>query len=491
MGKPGPIGYLRNAYRKAPRLYTLGELCIVLGGIFLIIYVVRFSYWSPYLCALTGSISVLVIISSFFVHEDTLKDLGIRIDNLRESFKEVSIAILIGLAVIGIIFFFYRDTYRHHDLGRFSTDTLGYMFWGCLQQFFLNSFLYLRLRKVLVNNYVAIVSTAVIFTSLHIPNPGLMTCAAAGGLIFPFLFSRNRNIFTLGVMHGLLASVTLTLLSPYPIYNYRVGPQGTERYSTYGDSIVICSGDVTGDGKDEIIAADGPAEGDNPEVVVVTGDGVLVSRFPAFDIPSPYGATIAAGDTDGDGKDEIISGRGPWRKNDTLVTVFTGTGERLTSFTAFPGKKYGTNVAMGYIDGDGKDEIIATPGPGQGYHPIVKVFTGTGQLLGEFQVNDLVHNDEYFQYMRHGLRISAGDIDGDGKDEIVAGPPYLHAYRTHFIAIDFPNGIATPEQSRWVWVYLHKGLYGLNAAVGDVNGDGTGEIIAGPGRTTGRLRSSW
>jgi hypothetical protein len=482
MGRLKPIEYLRNVYRKNPRLYTLGELIVVLGGIFLIIWVLRFSYWSPYLSTLVGIVSSLVLLSSFFVHQDSLKDLGIRVDNLRDSFKEVSVVILFSLAIVACIFNFYRETYRHHDLGRVLLDTLGYIFWGSLQQFFLNSFFYLRLKKVLVNKYVAIISAAVIFSLVHVPNAGLMICGLVGGLLFCFLFSRNRNIFTLGAMQGILAVATLTLLSPYPIYNYRVGPQGFERYSAFGDSVFVCSGDVTGDGKDEILATNGPAEGNDPEIFVFTGDGVPVSRFPAFDTPSPYGAAIAAGDVDGDGKDEIIAARGPWRKNDTLITVLTGAGERLTSFVAFPGKKYGVNVAAGDLNGDGRDEIIAALGPGQRYRPLIRVFTGSGQLLAEFRVNDLVHNDEYYQYMRNGIRVSAGDLDGDGKDEIVGAPPYLHAYRTHFITIDFPGVITAPGQSKWHWVYFSRGtVYGLSTAVGDLDGDGTAEVIAGPG----------
>ncbi len=479
---PRPITFLRELYHKSPRLYTLGELCIVLGGIFLIIWVLRFYYWGPYLSTLAGIVSGLVFLSGFFVHEDTLKDLGIRVDNLGRSFKEVGVATLFCIAAILCIFMFYRESYRPHDLGRVLLDWLGYIFWGSLQQLALNSFLYLRLRKILANNYAATISAAAIFSLLHVPNTALVVFTSIGGLLFCSLFSRNRNIFALGVMHGTVAIVALTLLVPGLMSDFRVGRQGFERYSTYGNTMVLCSGDVNGDGKDEILVNRGPAEGNDSEILVFTGDGVPVDRFTAFEVQSPYGANLAAGDLDGDGADEIIAARGPYRKNDTLITVLTGTGKRLTSFIAFPGKSYGANVASGDLDGDGKDEIIAGLGPGQVYRPVIRVFTGTGQLLVEFQTNDLIHNDEYYVYMRHGIRVSAGDIDGNGSDEIIGAPPYLHAYRTHFIAVDFSGGIAAPKQSRWYWVYFRRGcLYGLNTAVGDVDGNGTDEVLAGPG----------
>ena len=236
-----------------------------LGGIFLIIWVLRFSYWGPYLSTLAGIISGLVFLSGFFVHEDTLKDLGIRVDNLAKSFKEVGVATIFCIAAILCIFMFYRDSYRHHDLGRVLLDLLGYIFWGSLQQFALNSFLYLRLRKILANNYAAIISAAAIFSLLHVPNVALVIFTSIGGLLFCFLFSRNRNIFALGVMHGTVAIVALTLLVPGLMSDFRVGRQGFERYNTYGNSMVLCSGDVNGDGKDEILVNRGPAEGNDSE----------------------------------------------------------------------------------------------------------------------------------------------------------------------------------------------------------------------------------
>jgi hypothetical protein len=475
------IERLRSIYRKSPRLYTLCELFVVLGGIFIILWVLRFCWWGPHLSALIGAVCGLVFVSSFFVHEDTLEDLGIRVDNLPRSSKEAAVASLGCIVLVVCIFLFYRKSYIHHDPARVLKDYLQYIIWGTMQQFALNAFLYLRLKKVLENSDAAVICAAGLFSLLHVPNMGLVIFTSVGGLIFCYLFTRNRNIFSLGVMHGTVATVTFVLLIPGFLRYPTVGPPGLERYDAYGNSPSICAGDVNGDGKDEILATKGPTEATDAAILVLTGDGALIDRFPAFETPSPYGANIAAGDVNGDSIDEIITARGPWRKNDTTITVLTGTGGRLTSFVAFPDRKYGANVAAGDLDGDGKDEIIVGMGPGQGYRPIIKVFTGTGQLLIEFQVEDIVHNDEYYVYMRHGIRVSAGDIDGDGADEIVGAPPYLKPYRTHFIGIDFPGGITAPKQSRWFWVYLHKGLYGINTAVGDVDGNGTGEIVAGPG----------
>jgi hypothetical protein len=483
MGTPRLIEFLRAAYRKNPRIYTLCELTIVVGGIFIILWVLRFCWWGPHLSALTGAVCGLVFISSFFVHKDTLKDLGIRVDNLPRSFMEASIATLFCVVFLVVIFIFlFRESYVPRAPAKVIKDYLLYIVWGTMQQFALNAFLYLRLKKVLGNSDVAVILAAVLFSLIHAPNMGLVIFTAAGGLMFCYLFTRNRNVFSLGVMHGTVATVAFLLLIPGFLRYPTVGPPGLERYDAFGNSPVIGSGDINGDGKQELLATRGPTENGDTTVLVLTGDGALLDRFPAFETVSPYGANLAAGDIDGDGKDEIITARGPWRTNDTLITVLAGTGRPLTSFIAFPGKKYGANVAAGDIDGDGKDEIIAGMGPGQGYRPVIRVFTGLGRLLAEIEVTDVITNDDYYACMRHGVRVSAGDIDGDGADEIIGAPPFLHPYRTHFISVDFGGGIAAPRQSKWHWVYFRKGcLYGLNTAVGDVDGNGTAEVVAGPG----------
>ena len=88
-------------YHKSPRLYTLGEICIVLGDI-------CYSLGAAILLLGTAPIDVagtsigLVFLSGFFVHEDTLKDLGIRVDNLPESFKEASVATVFCVALFSV-----------------------------------------------------------------------------------------------------------------------------------------------------------------------------------------------------------------------------------------------------------------------------------------------------------------------------------------------------------------------------------------------------
>jgi hypothetical protein len=235
--------------------------------------------------------------------------------------------------------------------------------------------------------------------------------------------------------------------------------------AAFSGGVRVALGDVTGDGVPDVITAPGP--GGSPEIRVFHGrTGVTTMSFMAYGAAFSGGVFVAAGDVNGDGRSDIITvpgaGGGP------NVKIFNGaTGALMLSFMAYgPAFTGGVFVAAGDVDGDGRADVIAAPGAGGG--PNVKVFSGqTGTLLQTFFAYDATFTG--------GVRVGAGDIDGDGRADVVTSPgpgggPHIKVFSS-----------ANGAEIRGFFAYAATFTGGVYVAGGDVTGDGVDDIITGAG----------
>jgi len=147
---------------------------------------------------------------------------------------------------------------------------------------------------------------------------------------------------------------------------------------------------------------------ENSEVKIYDLDLNLKKTF--FPFPRTIGGVkLALGDVNGDGATEIIVGQ---NKTRSQVKIFSLVGKQLGStFYAFGSTfKGGVNLASGDVNGDNKDEIIAGAGTGQ---PQIRIFNDKGKQIVKSFLGASAK-------VKAGVKVSAADIDGDGLDEIIS-----------------------------------------------------------------------
>ena len=260
-------------------------------------------------------------------------------------------------------------------------------------------------------------------------------------------------------------------------------------FSAYGaphHGVNVSTGDVTGSFYDDILTGAGPGEIYGPHVrgFEVNGTPLPGLSFLAYGT-SKYGVNVATGDIDGDHYDEIITGAGPgavfgphvrgWDYDGTgSVTAMAGV-----SYFAYGTPKWGVNATAGDVDGDGYDEIVTGAGPGSVYGPHVRGWDYDGTAIAPIPaVSFMAYGTNQF-----GVNVACGDVDGDGIDEIVTGPGPGAVYGTHVRGWDYDGQALVPLPGLNFFAWAHPlARYGAKVFAGaDLDGDGRDELVVGCG----------
>jgi hypothetical protein len=281
--------------------------------------------------------------------------------------------------------------------------------------------------------------------------------------------------------------------------------------ATFRGGVRVAVGDVNGDGTSDIIVAGGPG----PSVPVRVIDGTklalipprgpipaaaLLGNFFAYQAGFTGGLFVAAGDVNGDGRADIITGAG----GTSRVKVIDGAnvnlrlangrispsallGNFLAYSSSFTG---GVTVAAGDVNGDGRADVIVGPASGA---QRVEVIDGTrlGMVVaGRIANTALLARFFAFQpAFAGGVFVAANTVNGDNKADIIvapasAAPPIVRVIDANSVNLVGANGAILPAAllaNQLVFARSFRG--GVRVGAIDLDNDGLAEILAGTGPT--------
>jgi hypothetical protein len=163
----------------------------------------------------------------------------------------------------------------------------------------------------------------------------------------------------------------------------------------------------------------------------------------------------------------------------------------LASFYAYaPAYTGGARVAAGDVNGDGRADVITGIGPGGGPHVKVIDATRLGLVGGNAQISDAALLASFYAYapaFTGGAYVAAGDVNGDGRADVitgigVGGGPHVKVIDATRLGLVQGDGLIA-DGALLQSFYAYAAQFTGGARVGTVyaNGDGRADIVTGIG----------
>ncbi|RYU76723.1 beta strand repeat-containing protein, partial [Hymenobacter persicinus] len=236
-------------------------------------------------------------------------------------------------------------------------------------------------------------------------------------------------------------------------------------YNSSGVSpIGITAGDLNGDGRADIVLNNFNSSTAGVGVLLNAVAPAAAGTFPAsattYNSGGSNSAGSAIGDVNGDGRPDIVAGN----INDNTVGVLLNPGNGTfpsAAITYSTGGAGPVNVSLGDVNGDGRLDIVAAHQNGGTVGVLLNSATTPGTFGAAVQYT--AGNQVY------GVRL--GDVNGDGRLDIVTSN-----FQSANVSV-LLNSATTPGTFGAATSYLSGGSGPLGMVLGDVNGDGRLDIV--------------
>jgi CAAX prenyl protease-like protein len=206
-------------------LRTRGQCVAALeaGLVFALVmaYIWRLRFWLPR--SWTGILALVIV--SHAARGETPGALGFRLRNFGEAFRACFPALAaVAASILGLGVLFH--TIRNVSPWNMPLSLAFYCAWGLFQQYVLNGYFVNRLREIYPEAATRVPALAAcLFAASHFPNWFLMPITLAGGYFCARVYLKHRNLYVLGLAHGVVGFL-LYLAVPDSISRHLyVGPK--------------------------------------------------------------------------------------------------------------------------------------------------------------------------------------------------------------------------------------------------------------------------
>jgi hypothetical protein len=254
--------------------------------------------------------------------------------------------------------------------------------------------------------------------------------------------------------------------------------------------VVSGAGDINGDGYADVIVADPDFNNFTGRVSVFLGSAHGIQTTPSVRITGTghirFGRSIAGiGDINGDGYSDIAIGAQDYKNGESgegAIFIYHGSAHGVSATpnavleSNHNNAHLGEVASAGDVNGDGFDDIIAGAfGYSQGQTQEGAGFLYLGSTNGLANSTPIIVEGNEDNQLYGWRTAGVGDVNGDGFDDILIGGQHNRArlYYGRSTGLDLTSSFTLQSSQDDSW-------FGASiAGAGDVNGDGFADIIIG------------